>query len=119
MISSIKKIAGYCEWISFAAFAAMLGIYAVKQASIWAAIIFFLAAGLMIVVMFTTASPKLSPKNRFPANIPVGNPMIFALLAYFGYEAWEYEPSWHPLMISVFIATAIGFLRWVVSLIND
>lgn len=115
----IKKVAGYCEWVAFIALTVLFGCYAVRQDAPVIAAVFFAATIGLLAVMVVTASPRRSPASRFPANIPVGNPIVYALLAYFSYEAWIFEPVWRPLIVGVMVVVVIGFLRWLVSLFTD
>lgn len=119
MLEVVKKIFGYGEWLAFTGFVAMMGCYAFISGVAWLGVLIAAVAVAMVWFMVAAASPRHAPQRRFPANIPVGSPVVYALLGYFSYEAWLYEPVWKPLLVSVMAVVAIGFLRWVISLLND
>lgn len=119
MLEIVKKIFGYGEWFAFTVFVAMMGCYAFISDIMWLGVLIAAVAVSMVWFMVVSSSRRHAPKKRFPANIPVGNPVVYALLGYFSYEAWLYEPVWKPLLVSVMVVVAVGFMRWVVSLLDD
>lgn len=108
------KIAGFAEWMALMAFVVVLGISQQHQKPI-AAILIYIIAIAMFWFMIAASSRKHAKANRFPNCIPVGNPVVYALLGYFCYEG-SVTDGLSPLYIVVSIAVGLGILRWVVSM---
>lgn len=117
MMKRLLKISAFAEWIAFTVFVVVFGASVQPDYLIAAVALYAVAAG-MLWFMVAALSKKRAPANRFPNCIPVGNPVIYALLGYFCYKAIS-DASGFDLAVPIAVGAAVGFglLRWIISMI--
>lgn len=116
-MKGLLKVVGFAEWIAFIVFVVVLGASQQSQKPV-AAILVYAVAVAMLWFMIAASSRKRAKVNRFPNCIPVGNPVVYALLGYFCYEASVAEALYTPLLIAISVVVGIGILRWVISMMT-
>ncbi|MDE5882451.1 MAG: hypothetical protein K2H60_12040 [Muribaculaceae bacterium] len=118
MLATIRKILAYLDWLSLIAFIVVFGICLIPKTMV-GAIITFIVALAVLLIMFEESSKTYSPKRRVSYGKPLGNPLIDIALGVFAFQGLMEETTYRTLFLAGLIMVGIDLLLWGVNFIQQ
>ena len=117
MLGTIRKILGYLDWIALIAFFVVFGIY-LLQKSIIVAIIVFLVALAILLIMLSKFICKFMPGFPIVKVKQLGEPLIDSGIFEFAISWIDKVPEYYYLFLAAIIMVSIDFTLWLIRCID-